>query len=70
MNKTYHYEIVRPNGTIYQSKEYNTIEECVEECQGMCEVYGVEYCDSEVRLFLTEDFGETYEECTEEGELI
>jgi benzoyl-CoA reductase/2-hydroxyglutaryl-CoA dehydratase subunit BcrC/BadD/HgdB len=70
MNKTYHYEIVRRNGTIYQSVEYYDIDECVEACQEMCEIYGVEYCDSKVRLFLTEDFGKTYKACTEEGEVI
>ena len=56
MNRTYHYELVRPNGTIYHSNEYNTIDECVEECKGMCEVYDVEYCDSEVCLFLNMKF--------------
>lgn len=70
MNKTYHYEFVRPNGKIYQSVEYIDIDACVEACKETCEYYGVEYCDSEVRLFLTEDFGETYEECNELGELI
>ena len=70
MNKTYHYEIVRPNGTIYQSREFNDIDECVDACKNECDDYGVEYADSEVRLFLTDDFGETYQACTEEGELI
>lgn len=70
MNKTYHYEIVRRNGTIYQSVEYKDIDACVEACQEMCEDYGVEYCDSKVRLFLTDDFGETYEECNELGEIL
>ena len=69
MNKTYHYEIVRNNGTIYQSREFGTIEECVDACKNSCDDFGVEYSNSDVRLFLTDDFGETYEECTEEGEL-
>jgi len=69
MNKTYHYEIPLKNGCIHRSNEFLTIEECVEDCKNMCEACGVDYDDREVKLFLTDDFGETYEECTEEGEL-
>ena len=70
MNKTYHFYIPRKNGENFQSEEYLTIEECVEECKKHCKEFGVNYDDREVKLFFTEDFGETYEECTEEGELF
>ena len=65
MNKTYHFKIF--SGAL--SMGYDTIEECVEECKKTCECLGIDYNDREVKLFLTNDFGETYEECTEEGEL-
>ena len=66
MNKVYRYEI-RPAGVV--SGDYRTIEECVEECRAECERLGVDYDDRDVMLFLSDDFGETWEECTEEGEL-
>ena len=70
MNKTYHYEFYNPvEGTLCRSEEFDTIEECVEVCKAACADIGIDYDDRKVRLFLTDDFGETYEECTEEGEL-
>lgn len=70
MNKTYHYAFHDPvEGTLVQSEEFDTIEECVNECKNVCASIGVDYNGHDVRLFLTDDFGETYEECTEEGEL-
>lgn len=69
MNKTYHFEIPNIGCELYVSDEYDTIEECVSECKDICEEYGVDYNDPEIRLFYTDDFGETYNECTEEGEL-
>jgi len=69
MFKTYHFEFPLNIGGLYQSAEFKSIEECVERCKLACEVYNVDYNSDEVKLFLTEDFGETYEECTEEGEL-
>lgn len=75
MNKTYHYEIPSvkgedglPDGVV--SGEFNTIEECVATCKADCEELEVDYNSNNVKLYLSNDFGETYEECTEEGELI
>jgi NH3-dependent NAD+ synthetase len=68
MNKTYHYEIPQPEGGVC-SPEFDTIEDCVEDCKRVCQELGVDYNDRAVKLFLTNDYGETYEECTEEGEL-
>lgn len=67
MFKTYHYEIPLPFGEIYVSYEYETIEECVQDCKWKCEECHVDYNDREVKLFLTDLDGT--EECTEEGEL-
>ena len=67
MNKTYHYEI--PAG-LYDgvvSREFDTIEECVEDCKRACAELGVDYARRDVMLFLTDADG--VEECTEEGEL-
>ena len=70
MNKTYHYEFYNPvERTLCCSEDFDTIEECVEACKAACAGIGIDYDDREVRLFLTNDFGETYEECTAEGEL-
>lgn len=69
MNKSYHFEFPLKNGERCRSVEFSTIEDCIEECKKMCQAYGIDYDDREVMLFLTDDFGETYEECTEEGEL-
>ena len=66
MNKVYHYEIL-PAEIV--SGDFQTIEECVEACKAECESLGVDYNDRKVLLFLSDDFGETWEECTEEGEL-
>lgn len=66
MNKVYHYEI-RPADVV--SDDFQTIEECVKECKAECKSLGVDYDDRDVMLFLSDDFGETWEECTEEGEL-
>ena len=69
MFKTYHFSIPLGNGKIFQSDEYETIDECVRECKLKCKELGVDYDRRDVMLFFTDDFGETYEECTEEGEL-
>ena len=66
MNKVYKYEI-RPADVA--SGDFQTIEECVEACKAECESLGVDYDRRDVMLFLSDDFGETWEECTEEGEL-
>ena len=66
MNKVYRYEI-RPAGVV--SGDFQTIEECVKACRAECKSLGVDYDDRDVMLFLSDDFGETWEECTEEGEL-
>ena len=66
MNKVYRYEI-RPASIV--SGDFQTIEECVEACKAECAELGVDYGDRDVMLFLSDDFGETWEECTEEGEL-
>lgn len=68
MNKTYHFELPWFGGTV-SSNEFGTIEECVAECKCMCQVCDVDYNSPEVKLFFTDDFGATYEECTKEGEL-
>ena len=67
MSKTYHFEIPRVNGKTYISREFEFIEECVQECKDTCSAYGIDYNDREVKLFLTDIDGT--EECTEEGEL-
>ena len=70
MNKTYHYEILPPADIdIRVSDEFDTIEECIEACKADCKALGIDYNEPYVKLFLTDDFGENYEECTEEGEL-
>ena len=69
MFRTYHFSIPIGNGKIFQSDEYETIEECVRECKLECKELGVDYDRRDVMLFFTDDFGETYEECTEEAEL-
>ena len=75
MNKTYHYEIPSvkgedglPDGVV--SGEFNTIEKCVAACKADCEELEVDYNSNNVKLYLSNDFGKTYEECNEEGELI
>jgi len=65
MNKVYHYEI---RSVEVVSGNFQTIEECVEACKNECDELGVDYDDRDVMLFLSNDFGETWEECTEEGE--
>lgn len=69
MNKTYCFSIPCDDGSRFQSDDFTSIEDCVEACKAKCEELGVDYNDREVKLYLTDDFGETYEECTEEGEL-
>lgn len=66
MNKVYRYEI-RPADIV--SGDFQTIEECVEACKAECVELDVDYDDRDVMLFLSDDYGETWEECTEEGEL-
>lgn len=68
MWKRYHFEIPIENGR-YWSDGYETIEECVATCKETCKLLGVNYNRRDVKLFYTDDFGNTYEECTEEGEL-
>ena len=67
MNKTYHYEIPTSKYDGVVSCEFNTIEECVEDCKHACAELGVDYDRRDVKLFLTDADGT--EECTEEGEL-
>lgn len=69
MNKTYHYEIPASQYDGMVSCEFNTIEECVEDCKRACAILNVDYNRRDVMLFMSDDFGETWEECTEEGEL-
>ena len=68
MHKLYCYQIPLSDGYI-NSDLFETIEDCIAACKSRCEKLNVDYNDREVKLFLTEDFGETYEECTEKGEL-
>ena len=69
MFKTYHFSIPLGNGKTFHSVEYKTIEECVQECKLKCNELDVDYDRRDVMLFFTDDFGETFEECTEKGEL-
>lgn len=62
----YHYEIPFRKD-IVQSKQFTTIEECIEACKAECKELGVDYNDREVKLFMTDRDG-TWE-VTEEGEL-
>lgn len=68
MNKLYYYEIPGHPESSFNSA-WLTIEECVEACKTECLELGVDYDDPRVKLYFTEDFCETFEECTEEGEL-
>ena len=67
MNKTYHYEIPSGKYGAVCSQEFETIEECVEDCKRACAELEIDYNRRDVRLFLTDLDG--IEECTEEGEL-
>lgn len=49
------------------SREFDTVEECVEECKKACIELEIDYDRRDVKLFLTDADGT--EECTEEGEL-
>lgn len=66
MNKTYHYEIPAGKYGAVCSDEFNTIEECVEECKKACIELEIDYDRRDVKLFITD--GDGIEECTEEGE--
>ena len=66
MNKTYHYEIPADQYDGVVSREFDTIEECVEDCKRACAILNVDYDRRDVKLFLTDADGT--EECTEEGE--
>lgn len=68
MNKLYYYEIPGYPESSFKHG-YRTIEECVKECKAECFELGVDYDDPGVKLYLSDDFGDTFEECTEEGEL-
>lgn len=67
MGKTYHYEIPASQYEGVVSCEFDTIEECVEDCKRACAILNVDYNRRDVKLFLTDADGT--EECTEEGEL-
>lgn len=67
MNKTpYHYEIPA-NGEKLKSRQYETIEQCIEACKAECKELGANYDDRDVKLFMTDSDGVW--EVTEEGEL-
>lgn len=66
MNKTYHHEIPASQYDGVVSREFDTIEECVEDCKRACAALNVDYDRRDVKLFLTDADG--IEECTEEGE--
>lgn len=67
MNKTYHYEIPSGKYGAVCSQEFDTIEECVEDCKHACAELEIDYSHRDVKLFLTD--GDGIAECTEEGEL-
>ena len=68
MNKTpYSFEFPLLDGELYESVQFQTIEECIAECKDTCAAYGVNYDDREVKLFMTDRDGKW--EVTEEGEL-
>lgn len=67
MFKTYHYEIPAGKYGAVCSDEFDTIEECVEDCKRACIELEIDYDRRDVRLFLTDL--NSIEECTEEGEL-
>ena len=67
MNKTYYYEIPASQYEGVVSREFDTIEECVEDCKHACAMLNVDYGRRDVKLFLTDADG--IKECTEEGEL-
>lgn len=67
MNKTYHYEIPSGKYGAVCSQEFDTIEECVEDCKCACAELEIDYSRRDVKLFLTDSDG--IAECTEEGEL-
>lgn len=50
MFRTYHFSIPIGNGKIFQSDEYETIEECVRECRLKCKELGVDYDRRDVML--------------------
>lgn len=64
MNKTYHFELP---GFAGRSGEYDTIDECAENCRAACALREIDYGDPSVRFFFTRDRGKTYTECTERG---
>ena len=66
MYKTYHYEIPAGKYDGICSDEFDTIEECVEDCKRACDELEIDYNRRDVKLFLTDADG--VEECTEEGE--
>ena len=66
-SKPYHFEIPLEEEDVTESKQFATIEECVEACKAECKELGVDYNDREVKLFMTDRDG-TWE-VTEEGEL-
>ena len=67
MDKTYHYEIPPDQYDGVVSREFDAIEECVEDCRRACAILNVDYDRRDVRLFMTDADGKW--EVTEEGEL-
>lgn len=63
----YSFEFPLPDGELYESDQFQTIEECIAECKAACAEYGVNYDDRKVKLFMTDRDGKW--EVTEEGEL-
>lgn len=67
MNKTYHYEIPPRQYDGVSSREFDTLEECIDDCKRACAVLNVDYNERDVMLFMTDRDGVW--EVTEEGEL-
>ena len=67
MDKTYHYESPAGKYEGVVSREFDAVEECVEDCRKACIELEIDYDRRDVKLFLTDADGT--EECTEEGEL-
>ena len=63
----YSFEFPLPDGDLYESDQFASIEECVAECKDACRDYRVNYDDCDVKLFMTDRDGKW--EVTEEGEL-
>ena len=53
MDKTYHYEIPAGKYEGVVSREFDTVEECVEDCRKACIELEIDYDRRDVKLFLT-----------------